>query len=240
MPDVGNQGREAYRRFGEYLRSQRQLAQLTLRQLAEMSSISNPYLSQIERGLHQPSVAVIRSIADALNLSADALLAQVAGLDETDPDGSQATTESAIRADPRLTGAQKSALLSVYRSMVAQPADATAAPDAAPTREANPPARGQAARGRAGPRPRGARAARNPARRQNRALRTTRRDQRAACKVEAALSPAGCGIVPGPFEILGAFMYLWCRPCHQETGCHQETDVARPGPGEAGPPYRSR
>ena len=78
-----------YRRFGEYLRSQRQLAQLTLRQLAELSSISNPYLSQIERGLHQPSMAVIRSIADALNLSADALLAQVAGLeDDEDRDGS--------------------------------------------------------------------------------------------------------------------------------------------------------
>ena len=125
---MGKQGREAYLRFGEYLRSQRQLAQLTLRQLAEMSSISNPYLSQIERGLHQPSVAVIRSIADALNLSADVLLAQVAGLDETDADA-PASTETAIRADPRLTGAQKSALLSVYRSMVAQPAEAEAQAD---------------------------------------------------------------------------------------------------------------
>ncbi len=121
MPGNGNQERDGYRSFGSYLRSQRQLAQLTLRQLADLSSISNPYLSQIERGLHQPSVAVIRSIADALNLSADALLAQVAGLDDTETADASVTTESAIRADPRLSGAQKAALLSVYRSMVGHP-----------------------------------------------------------------------------------------------------------------------
>jgi transcriptional regulator with XRE-family HTH domain len=122
VPTDYDKARDAYRSFGAYLRSQRQLAQLTLRQLAELSSISNPYLSQIERGLHQPSVAVIRSIADALNLSADALLAQVAGLDETEPAAAPVTTEAAIRADGRLTSAQKAALLSVYRSMV-EPAD---------------------------------------------------------------------------------------------------------------------
>src|ERR1700757_1240811 len=94
------------------------MARLTLRQLADLASISNPYLSQIERGLHQPSVTVIRSIAGALNLSADVLLAQVAGLDDTDAPGPSLTTESAIRADPRLTSAQKAALLSVYRSMI--------------------------------------------------------------------------------------------------------------------------
>ena len=124
MPSDGNQERGGYRSFGAYVRSQRQLAQLTLRQLAELSSISNPYLSQIERGLHQPSVAVIRAIADALNLSADALLAQVAGLDGNDPASASVTTESAIRADPQLTGAQKSALLSVYRTMVGHPDEA--------------------------------------------------------------------------------------------------------------------
>ena len=129
---------DGYRSFGAYLRSQRQLAQLTLRQLADLSSISNPYLSQIERGLHQPSVAVIRSIADALNLSADALLAQVAGLDDTEAAEASATTESAIRADPRLTRAQKSALLSVYRSMVGQAADAQR-PRRSPGGPADPP-----------------------------------------------------------------------------------------------------
>lgn len=118
---AGDQGHRsgAYERFGAYIRHQRQMAQLTLRQLADLTSISNPYLSQIERGLHQPSVAVIRSIADALNLSADVLLAQVAGLD---PDAVAAPvgTEAAIAADPRLTAEQKSALLSVYRTMVSQ------------------------------------------------------------------------------------------------------------------------
>lgn len=113
-------GSGAYERFGTYVRNQRQMAQLTLRQLADLASISNPYLSQIERGLHQPSVAVIRSIADALNLSADVLLAQVAGLDP-DAVAPPMDTEAAIKSDPRLTAGQKSALLSVYRTMVAQP-----------------------------------------------------------------------------------------------------------------------
>src|SRR6476661_2404746 len=101
-------GSGAYERFGTYVRNQRQMAQLTLRQVADLASISNPYLSQIERGLHQPSVNVIRSIADALNLSADVLLAQVAGLD---PDAvpPPLDTEAAIKADPRLTAGQKSA-----------------------------------------------------------------------------------------------------------------------------------
>jgi transcriptional regulator with XRE-family HTH domain len=112
-------GSGTYERFGAYVRNQRQMAQLTLRQLADLASISNPYLSQIERGLHQPSVAVIRSIADALNLSADVLLAQVAGLDP-DAVAPPMDTEAAIKADPRLTAGQKSALLSVYRTMVAQ------------------------------------------------------------------------------------------------------------------------
>jgi transcriptional regulator with XRE-family HTH domain len=94
------------------------LAQLTLRQLAQLSSISNPYLSQIERGLHQPSVAVVRALADALEVSADAFLAQAAGLDSTRAPAEKDGVEAAIRADERLSNAQKSALLSVYRSMV--------------------------------------------------------------------------------------------------------------------------
>jgi transcriptional regulator with XRE-family HTH domain len=119
MAPYERQGSGAYERFGAYVRNQRQMAQLTLRQLADLARISNPYLSQIERGLHQPSVAVIRSIADALNLSADVLLAQVAGLD-ADAVAPTMDTEAAIKADSRLTDAQKSALLSVYRTMVAE------------------------------------------------------------------------------------------------------------------------
>ena len=104
--------------FGRYLRTQRQLAQLSLRQLAELTRISNPYLSQIERGLHEPSVHVIRALADALDLSAEELLAQAAGLDR-EPDGID--TEGAIRRDPQLDDEQKKALLAVYRSMVKAP-----------------------------------------------------------------------------------------------------------------------
>jgi transcriptional regulator with XRE-family HTH domain len=110
--------------LGSFIRSQRKLANLSLRQLAELTSLSNPYLSQIERGLHQPSVRVLRSLADALNVSAETLLTQ-AGLfesaaDAVAPDASevQQTTESVIRADARLDDEQKAALLAVYRSML--------------------------------------------------------------------------------------------------------------------------
>ena len=103
--------------FGTYLRNQRQLAQLSLRQLADLTKVSNPYLSQIERGLHRPSIAIIKSLAEALNLSTSDLLAQAADIvsDEQEP----TSTEGAIRNDPLLNDAQKSALpLAVYRSMV--------------------------------------------------------------------------------------------------------------------------
>ena len=108
---------EGWGTFGGYLRSQRKLAQLSLRQLAELTNVSNPYLSQIERGLHQPSVGVIKSLALALNLSVLDLLAQAA--DVVAGDASTSSTESAIRGDPRLDDAQKRALLAVYSSMVA-------------------------------------------------------------------------------------------------------------------------
>jgi transcriptional regulator with XRE-family HTH domain len=105
--------------FGEYLRGQRHGAKLSLRQLAEMARVSNPYLSQIERGLHQPSINVVKSLADALNVSADALLRQAAGLaGETPP----TPVELAIRNDRQLTAGQKETLLSVYRSLVGRDA----------------------------------------------------------------------------------------------------------------------
>lgn len=113
--------------LGAFIRSQRQLANLSLRQLASMTSLSNPYLSQVERGLHQPSVRVLKAISDALNLSTETLLAQ-AGLvdaadneDPADETGSDTRTEDAIRADQRLTDEQRTALIAVYRSMVARP-----------------------------------------------------------------------------------------------------------------------
>jgi transcriptional regulator with XRE-family HTH domain len=115
---MSTNGTTAFDAFGKYLRSQRQLARLTLRELSEITKISNPYLSQIERGLHQPSIKVIKSLADALNLSAEAMLVQAAGLDEDDSPAPNTGTESAIRADLRLSESQKQALLSVYRSFL--------------------------------------------------------------------------------------------------------------------------
>ena len=112
--------------FGSFLRAQRRLSNLSLREMAERTKVSNAYLSQIERGMHAPSVRVLRSIAQALDLSAEAMLVQ-AGLfeneadDAADPVGgaSAAGTEATIRQDPRLTSDQKEALLSVYRSYLA-------------------------------------------------------------------------------------------------------------------------
>ena len=108
--------------LGEFIRSQRRLANLSLRQLAERTEISNPYLSQIERGLHEPSVRVLKAISTALNLSAETLLAQAGLLEDAkqeDPQPDGAATEAAIRSDRRLTNEQKQALLAVYRSYVA-------------------------------------------------------------------------------------------------------------------------
>jgi transcriptional regulator with XRE-family HTH domain len=101
--------------LGSYLRAQRRLANLSLRQMADLAQISNPYLSQIERGLHEPSVHVLRSIARALNLSAETVLEQ-AGLLAAESDSEVVDTESAIRRDRALTEEQKLALLAVYRT----------------------------------------------------------------------------------------------------------------------------
>jgi transcriptional regulator with XRE-family HTH domain len=116
--------------LGAFIREQRQRANLSLRQLAELTSLSNPYLSQVERGLHQPSVRVLKAISGALNLSAETLLAQAGLIDaiagETENTVGDTTTEDAIRADRRLADDQKSALIAVYRSMLTQPPPASA------------------------------------------------------------------------------------------------------------------
>ena len=103
--------------LGAFIRTQRKLANLSLRELASLTDLSNAYLSQIERGLHQPSVRVLRSIAQALDLSASTVLVQAGLLD--DRDGAR-PTEEAIASDPVLSDAQKEALLAVYRSYVLQ------------------------------------------------------------------------------------------------------------------------
>jgi transcriptional regulator with XRE-family HTH domain len=107
--------------LGELIRAQRQQAELTLRELAARTNVSNPYLSQLERGLHEPSVRVLKAIAGALNLSAETLLVQAGLLDPSsdDADGARPpTVQEAVRADPRLNDDQRRALLSVYESFV--------------------------------------------------------------------------------------------------------------------------
>ncbi|NMM23476.1 MAG: helix-turn-helix transcriptional regulator [Phycicoccus sp.] len=103
--------------LGAFIRAQRQMANLSLRQLSALTEVSNPYLSQVERGLHEPSVRVLRSIADALNVSAETLLEHAGLINSTEKPDDEAT-ENAIRDDRRLTEPQRRALLSVYRSYV--------------------------------------------------------------------------------------------------------------------------
>jgi transcriptional regulator with XRE-family HTH domain len=118
MTEPGDSQMEA---LGSFIRSKRKLANMSLRQLAERTRLSNPYLSQIERGLHQPSVRVIRLISDALNVSTETLLTH-AGLLRHDRGGDAAGTppgvEEAIQADGRLSAEQQSALIAVFRSML--------------------------------------------------------------------------------------------------------------------------
>jgi transcriptional regulator with XRE-family HTH domain len=111
--------------LGALIRNQRELARLSPRQLAEMTSLSHPYLSQVERGMHQPSVRVLKLIAEGLNVSAETLLVQaglLSGQDEDDADGSRTTEQvtALIRGDKRLSEAQKAALLAVYDSMLSE------------------------------------------------------------------------------------------------------------------------
>ncbi len=114
---------------GAFIREQRRLVKLSQRQLAKATGLSDTYLSQLERGMHEPSLRALRAIARGLNVSADQLIALTGALEEDDPDdgdgaadgGDDASakapaTEQAIRADPRLSAAQKTALLAVLAS----------------------------------------------------------------------------------------------------------------------------
>jgi transcriptional regulator with XRE-family HTH domain len=100
--------------LGNYLHDQRVAAQLSLRQLAEQAGVSNPYLSQIERGLRRPSAEVLQQLAKALRISAEQLYVQ-AGILNPD-DGQVRSVELAILADPVLTERQKQSVLDVYQS----------------------------------------------------------------------------------------------------------------------------
>ncbi|HZW53483.1 MAG TPA: helix-turn-helix transcriptional regulator [Candidatus Elarobacter sp.] len=106
---------------GEFIRGQRELANLSLRQLAEIAKISNPYLSQIERGLHKPSADVLKNLASALKISAETMYAQAGLLDAAsgaEPGRSGPSVEEAIRLDARLSADQKDTLVRIYRGFV--------------------------------------------------------------------------------------------------------------------------
>src|SRR3954452_23624923 len=106
--------------LGAEIRARRQQAELTLRELATRTNVSGPYLSQIERGLHEPSARVLQAVANALNLSAESLLVQAGALDPDDAERVP-TVEEALAAAKRLSQDEKAALLSVYRSFLDDP-----------------------------------------------------------------------------------------------------------------------
>jgi transcriptional regulator with XRE-family HTH domain len=110
--------------LGAYLREQRQAAKLSLRQLAELAEVSNPYLSQIERGLKKPSAEILQSLAKGLRVSAESLYVRAGILDERDE--LQVDIEAAILSDSLLTERQKSVLLDIYESFRAENARSAA------------------------------------------------------------------------------------------------------------------
>lgn len=106
--------------LGQFIKSQRQLAELSQRELARLANLSDPYVSQIERGRHDPSIKVLQAIAKALNIRADTILSYTGWLKgDEDPDAEWVDAEPAIRADHRLTLEQQQALVSTYRAFLA-------------------------------------------------------------------------------------------------------------------------
>ncbi len=119
--------------IGEYIRQQREQAKISLRQLASAAGVSNPYLSQIERGLRRPSAEILQQIAKGLRISAEALYVQAGILEDRRPDTG---VRAAVLADPELTERQKQVLLEIYesfrRELVAAVIESTVASGAEP------------------------------------------------------------------------------------------------------------
>src|SRR5450759_3627787 len=128
--------------LGEYLREQRQSAELSLRQLSEVAGISNPYISQIERGLKKPSAEILQALAKALRISAESLYVRAGILDErADDAGARAVdVTDAVLADPKLNYRQRAVLLDVYEAFVGEQAAgrASASKPAKPRRASGP------------------------------------------------------------------------------------------------------
>lgn len=113
--------------LGSFIRAQRRLAELSQRELARIANVSDAYVSQLERGMHEPTIKVLRSIAGALDIRADTMLRYAGWLEEnlsSSQNDGPSDVATAIRADERLTNNQKQALLSVYRSFVDGTGDA--------------------------------------------------------------------------------------------------------------------
>ncbi|MDP2292327.1 MAG: helix-turn-helix transcriptional regulator [Actinomycetota bacterium] len=117
MPDVRDEFEHRLADVGEFIRAQREVARMSVRRLAEVAEISNPYLSQIERGLRKPSAEILQQIAKALQISAETLYERAGFLV---PDANARGVREAIAADPQLTVEQQQALLNVYESFVGQ------------------------------------------------------------------------------------------------------------------------
>jgi len=124
------------RNLGDYIRDQRILSETSLRQLAAAAGVSNPYLSQIERGLRKPSAEILQQIAKALRISAEALYVQAGMLDER-VGGAEVAT--AIHADSALTERQKQVLLEIYDSFCKENESPAGAPTPTPTPTPPPP-----------------------------------------------------------------------------------------------------
>lgn len=118
--DLDEAAKDQLQALGGFIRERRKAAEFSLRDLADRAKVSNPYLSQIERGLHTPSVRVLKAIATALNVSAETLLVQAGLLESEESDDQGPSVEDAIRNDARLTDDQRAAILAVYRSYLAQ------------------------------------------------------------------------------------------------------------------------
>jgi transcriptional regulator with XRE-family HTH domain len=131
VEQVGHAVGQAVEDIGAYIRSQREGAQVSLRQLARSAGVSNPYLSQIERGLRKPSAEILQQIAKGLRISAEALYVR-AGILEERP--ASAVTD-AVLADPDLTERQKQVLLDIYQSFRREAGAAAATADAATTNQ---------------------------------------------------------------------------------------------------------
>lgn len=131
MVDAREAAASGVREVGAFIRTQRQAAQLSLRKLARMAEVSDPYLSQIERGLRRPSADILQRVAEALELRAETLYVKAGILDEpTDDLGER------ILADPHLSESQKRALYEVYRSFRAAGRNDDAVSEASPDGDA--------------------------------------------------------------------------------------------------------